>query len=294
MKAISNYIGKLLRTRSDKLIKENNIAIVAIAKNEADYIKEWVTFHKAVGINNIILYDNESTDGMHDQIVDFIKEGFVIYNTICGSLQQYNAYNDALRRYEKKYKYLAFIDCDEFLFPVNHNNSLISVIDKFFEYDYNIGGVVVNWAMYGSSGFEKKPEGLLIQNFLYRADLPKGKGTNVVKTICRPELVKKFSNPHYPVYKIGIHAVSCSTGAVVPMWDNTIEEYRGLRINHYFTKSKEEWIRRREGVGRADLSSKRTIDEFYEHDNNDVRDDSALFYLGKMKQILNEKNNNNE
>lgn len=289
MNVISRYIGKWLRTRSDKSIKEKDLAIVAIAKNEADYIKEWVAFHKAVGIDHIILYDNDSTDGMRDQIEDFIKEEFVIYNTISGSLQQYNAYNNALSRYGKKFKYMAFIDCDEFLFPVNHNESVVSVIDKFFERDSNLGGVVVNWAMYGSSGFEKKPEGFLIQNFLYRADLPKGKGTSVVKTICRPELVKKYSNPHYPVYKMGIHAVSCSTGTIVPLWENTIEEYKGLRLNHYFTKSKEEWIRRREGVGRADLSSKRTIDEFYEHDNNDVRDDSALFYLEKMKEILNEK-----
>ena len=33
-------------------------AICAIAKNENLYLKEWVEYHKNIGINKIFIYDN--------------------------------------------------------------------------------------------------------------------------------------------------------------------------------------------------------------------------------------------
>lgn len=41
--------------------KEERLAIVAIAKNEAEYIREWVVFHKIIGVSHIYLYNNDST-----------------------------------------------------------------------------------------------------------------------------------------------------------------------------------------------------------------------------------------
>ena len=34
--------------------------------------------------------------------------------------------------------------------------------------------VGVNWAMFGTSGHEKKPEGLVIENYLWRCSEPEG------------------------------------------------------------------------------------------------------------------------
>ncbi len=39
------------------------IAIGAIVKNEAPYLREWVAYHKAVGVDAFIIGDNDSTDG---------------------------------------------------------------------------------------------------------------------------------------------------------------------------------------------------------------------------------------
>ena len=38
------------------------IAIVAIAKNEEDYILDWLSFHALAGASEIILYNNQSDD----------------------------------------------------------------------------------------------------------------------------------------------------------------------------------------------------------------------------------------
>ena len=280
---VKSIIGIIRRVISDNTKKKYNLGIVAIAKNEQDYIKEWVAFHKVQGVDKIILYNNDSTDNMVEEIKSFIEDGYVIYNAIHGEVQQLNAYNDALKKFSKLFRYLAFIDCDEFLFPVNDNETIFSVIEKTMKMDKNAGGICVNWVMFGSSGHEKKPEGLLINNFLWRSKLP-GPGTNWIKTICNPDLVVKFNHPHYPIYKRGLYGITPKGNRCVN-WCNPITEYVGLRINHYFTKSKAQWIERRK-FDTMNPQKLRTIDQFYKHDTNDIFDDEVLRYKKHLYSIL--------
>ncbi|MCH5311274.1 MAG: glycosyltransferase family 2 protein [Prevotella sp.] len=263
-----------------------NLAVVAIGKNESEYIAEWVAYHKAVGVERIYLYDNDSTDGMKNCIQKFIDDGYVIYNQIHGVGQQFPAYCKGLWDYGRECRYMAFIDCDEFLTPVRYDDRITDLLDDLFAKNPKAGGVLVNWCMYASSHLEKKPEGLLIDNFIYRANIGK-QGTNVTKTIIRPECTLMWDHPHYPVYRIGYYGIDTSGRRNDSFW-NEIEKYTLLQVNHYFTKSREQWIKRR-AQGKADLGADdtRTLDEFYAHDNNDVIDESAKKYSNQVKDILN-------
>ena len=148
------------------------------------------------------------------------------------------------------------------------------------------GGIVVNWRMFGSSGLQEKPtQGGVLDNFLYRAK-EDGKGNNCIKTIVNPRRVFKYEHVHFPTYLKGFYSVD-ENGKKVEGWSNKIYEIKKIRINHYFTKSKEEWIIRR-SMGKADYKDRsqiRTLDEFMEHDNNDIYDDGMLFYVDKMKNL---------
>lgn len=262
------------------------LAIVAIAKNESEYIAEWVAYHQAVGVERIYLYDNDSTDGMKKQIQKFIDSGFVVYQQIHGACQQFNAYCQGLWNYGKECKYMAFIDCDEFLTPVKYGDNVVEILDELFNRHPKAGGVLVNWCMYGSSHLDKKPEGLLIDNFVYRAEIGK-EGTNVTKSIVRPSCTLMWNHPHYPIYGLSYHGIDMKGRQNNGFW-NEIDDYHLLKVNHYFTKSREQWIKRR-AQGKADLGAndKRTMKEFYAHDNNDVQDESAKAYSDQVKVILN-------
>lgn len=261
------------------------LAVVAIAKNESEYIAEWLAFHIASGVEHIYLYDNDSTDSMPEIVEKFVKKGYVTLNKIHGEKQQYNAYTDAIKKYGKECKYMAFIDCDEYLQTVDPHKTLIGEIERLIARDNAKAGVAVNWVMYGSSNFEEKPDGFCFESFIMRAT-PGKKGTNCIKSIVRPECVISFSHAHVPNFKMGFYNVNTS-GNMLNTWSNPVSEYCSMRLNHYFTKSKAQWIKRR-SVKRADDGTIRTLDEFYEHDNNDVVDKSALVYLDKVKVILND------
>ena len=71
-------------------------------------------------------------------------------------------------------------------------------------------------------------------------------------------------------------------------WCYPVTEYVGLRLNHYFTKSKAQWIERR----KFDVmcpNNPRTIDQFYTHDNNDIQDKEILRYKEALCRIMNNK-----
>lgn len=278
-----------------KIIKEMNcgdpdirpikLAAVVIAKNESEYISEWIAYHIVQGFEKIYLYDNDSTDTMKECIQPYIDKGILIYHQIHGSKQQGNAYTHALHHYGKDCKYMAFIDCDEFLTPCKYGEKIIDILDRTFHKYPKAGGIAINWCMYGSSHLEDKPEGMLIENFLWRAEIGKP-GTQIIKSVVKPECCLKWVHPHYPVYRLDFDGVDFD-GHIVPMWENPIKDYKELMICHYFTKSKKQWIKRR-AMGQASTGKNkpRPIDDFYRHDNNDILDERAKTYSCRVKEFL--------
>ena len=103
------------------------LAFVLIAKNEATYIKEWLDFHIKQGVSKFIIYDNESTDNFLEVLQPYIESGTVIYSKIGGKRRQIDAYNMALNKYRKMFKYMGFIDADEFVFVRNNTYGGIAI-----------------------------------------------------------------------------------------------------------------------------------------------------------------------
>lgn len=101
---------------------------------------------------------------------------------------QLPAYNDALRRYKNSCKYIAFIDADEFLFPLKERESIANIVSSLLDMKPEVGGLAVNWRMFGSSFHEEKPYGGVLGNYLYRA-FENGKGNECIKSIVNPRRV---------------------------------------------------------------------------------------------------------
>src|SRR5438132_10410475 len=66
-----------LQAKEPTKTKKYNISICAIFKNEAPYLKEWIEFHRLVGIDHFYLYNLGSTDRYRDVLKDYVKQGIV-------------------------------------------------------------------------------------------------------------------------------------------------------------------------------------------------------------------------
>lgn len=261
-----------------------DLAIAAIAKNEGSYIKEWLAYHKLVGVQKVFLYDNNSTDNLKEIIKPYIESGFVEYEFFPGEGMQMKAYNDAISRYGKLVRYMAIIDCDEFLMPKTGEDSLLPIFNRLFNKYACAGGIGASWCVYGSSGKEKAEKGFVVERFLKRGIIGDFPSVHY-KTIINPRLVKKYVNPHFPIYRRGAYTVSPDGRRLYAMYNYDVC-FDEIVCNHYFCKSREEFIKK-VSRGLADKPGVfRDMSVFDLYDKNDIEDKSMLKYIDGIKQNI--------
>lgn len=229
----------ILNKKEIKQTKNDYLAVACIVKNEGRYILEWVEFYFSLGVDRIFLFDNESADDTRLILDKYIENGKVIYIYFPGKKLQLNAYNYALRIY--KGKWLAFLDADEFLFPMKEE-ALPDVLRQYEKYP----GVGVNWKIFTYSGIRKRPEGLVTQNYIKTLADTHHYYNCTIKSIVQPKYVLASVSPHYCLYKKGAFAVDENKNEISGQAGHLAytmgHSENVLRINHYITKSKEEFF----------------------------------------------------
>ena len=111
------------------LADRQGIAIVSHIKNEESYIAEWVLYHLAVGIRHFIIYENGSTDRTVEILrtilpaekLTLIPWVFGLRDVRSGDLinSQVVAFSHAILNFGQAFRWMAFIDVDEFLLPTS-------------------------------------------------------------------------------------------------------------------------------------------------------------------------------
>ena len=136
-----------------------DIAIATIMKNEGAYLEEWIKYHLLVGIKKFYLYDNESTDNTKEVLKPYIERGIVDLIYFPGKGQQIPVYRDAVKRYKYDCRYIAFIDVDEFIRPMDQNKSVVDVVNEIFSLANRkrAAGLVIPRKTFGNSGYVKPP-----------------------------------------------------------------------------------------------------------------------------------------
>ena len=226
------------------------LCITCVAKNEAPYLREWIEYHKIVGVERFYFYDNESDDDTKEVLAPYIKDGTVVYHflpnhPITKRRQQEEAYNDAIFKYRDRVRWMAFIDIDEFIVPVEKN----SIPEFLADYD-QYPGVAINWVCFDSNGHDRKPTahgGLVTANYTRtKKDHSKIEGHNVgddriVKSIVDPKQVVNYISPHYGLF---YHYFEEVTENFQRTRGNSTRTHSSnkIRINHYLTRSKEEYL----------------------------------------------------
>ena len=181
----------LIKSLFNKKVKINKICLCVIAKQENQYIKEFVEHYKKYGIDKIYIYDNNDIDGekFEYSIENYIKNGFIELINYKGiKIPQIKAYNDCYKRYNKFYDWLIFFDVDEFIFLKNYNSLKSFLNRKRFE---KCNRVEFNWIFYTDNNllyYEDKP---LQERFIEREPKAQGKKKNIksmVKSAIRGNL----------------------------------------------------------------------------------------------------------
>jgi hypothetical protein len=234
-------------------------------KDASSYLDEWLRFHLQVGFDHLYLYDNDSRDDYQTVIRPYIDAGQVTLTVWPGIAQMDHILAHCLDAHRDEARWMAFLDDDEFLFPVT-TNSVPQVLEDYKDF----AGLAVCWFLFGSSGHRMRPPGLVTSAFRRRE-------ANVnahVKCIVNPA---KVISPA----KLG-HSFVCRLGEVIV--DEKFEQMEGpfaknptcdvICINHYISKSFEEMLHRRSRLPPCKDDIIYTYEQYVESDArlNDVED----------------------
>ena len=137
----------------------------------------------------------------------------------------------------------------------------------------NAGGIGVNWCIFGSGGHIAKPKGGVLENYTMRSE-DNFRANYHIKTICDPMKVFYYGHCHFPTYRRGFHNLDENGNIVEGAFTDKVS-YEKIRINHYFSKSREEFIAKR-NRGIACQPGIRPMKDFDDHDQNIVRDTEIL------------------
>lgn len=104
-----------------------------------------------------------------------------------------------------------------------------------------------------------------------------------VKTIVNPKFVKYYVNPHYPVFEFPFEKVNENFEKVHLAWTSPKQySIKKIRINHYFSKSKEEYLEKIQR-GMADSKNFRSYEDSYVNFEDRVYDSSMEKYIYELR-----------
>ena len=293
------------------------LSIAAIFKNESFYLKEWIEYHRIAGVEHFWLYNNSSTDNGLEILAPYVKQGIVdvvdwptrdkvgnwsiekslknkISNRLMFAITQREAYHNALKRSAGITKWLAVIDLDEFLVPLQEA-TVTETLEKHFT---RASAVYVNWLTFGTSNITLKDQESILFNLVQCSPI-KSSINKLGKSIVRTDhavfknTLLPFIDVHYFVMdKKNQHYYNGDGDlmAADPIFEDTFDkknhrEYskgyfaKFIRINHYKMGDEKYFCERR--IGKQQENSSQSQENLLAdyHLFNREKDFSIISYI---------------
>jgi hypothetical protein len=224
---------------------------MGIFKNEHNYLKEWLDHHISQGIDHFYLYCNDIHIKNYPYLFTPYYKKYItlIYwtnkkNSKSNTIQR-QAYTDCVQKYSNESTYLMMLDIDEFIININPNKKVIDFINSLNHNDTK--ALKIQRYNFGSNGHDIKPLGSVMNNYKKHEKI-----CSSYKTMANCDYIdieKNFYGVHdfnflpkngkiyneYFSYRYTGYPIGCK---------KTDKNEIPLVINHYYTKSREEYLNR--------------------------------------------------
>lgn len=245
--------------------------IACICKNEGKYIKEFIDYHFSIGFDQIIIGDNNDSDGedYKDLLSQYDNNKMRILNLRGLEAQQIPFYNYVVNSID--YDWCAFIDCDEFI--TFSEKCGIKDIHDFLSQNSIAKIYGLNWMCYGDNGLieydgrscEERFKVPMPFDFCFNYRFPENFH---IKSIVNKKAKCHFENPHFVIGDSETYSPSMKYKIIGPFNQNI--DYDIAYIRHFYTKSLEEWVNHKIPNGNVTLKkindkTPHTIAEYFKY-----------------------------
>lgn len=274
-----------VRTVVDAL-RRPRVGLAAPVREEAPYLLEWIAYHRALGIESILLADNGGADRT-SELLEALHEVGLIHRVVEPSDDpafQTRFDLDAAGRLRGLVDVVSLTDVDEFLRPLNGRSDIPSCAAEIFA-RHDVSAVALSLVVYGSSGRDEPGDGLVVERFTRRAP-DDHVFHRTIKSMVRPERLAAMLNPHQVVVTCGDYvndrgdALQWAEAPAVTL----SASWNSLRADHFVVKSYREYLQKaarghRDGAIRDEAF-------FRSRDRNDVTDPIPEEFVARTKAEL--------
>lgn len=264
-------------------------SLCAIFKNESRYFREWIEYHRMLGVEHLYLYNNFSTDDYAIVLKPYIDEGYVTLTDWPYELSQISAYQHCYENYRDETFWLMFLDLDEFICPIYKTN-IKDWIKSYEKYP----SVLMYWLMFGTNGIVKEDSNkLVIEQYTNSWASVRNESKQVLNTSYTP--VKVY---HHVIWcwmtvfgiKIKVPSVNERRKFIYNHGKEKCPLNGTIQINHYWSKSLSEYVRK---IEKGDVFSKsndeirKDMSFFYWHENKNVAENKVIFrFIAELKMRM--------
>lgn len=214
------------------------LCVVAILRGELPFVHEWLAYHRILGVDHFILYDDDPSlplkaclepHGACVTIVDWHGTS----SPLPGRNRQTKAYLDALPRMSSRYEWVSYLDGDEFI-ALRKHSSVQALLADFTDAE----AVSLNWHCFGNNGHFRDPSDLVISSLTRRANRPSPRH----KSITRVNAIADIQSAHSCVLRPGSRWVDANGR---PYSDDIYPGKTDVaHVNHYMCRSFLRWMDR--------------------------------------------------
>ncbi|WP_462247694.1 glycosyltransferase family 2 protein [Ekhidna sp.] len=268
--------------------KKQYLSIVAIFKNEAHIIDEWIAHYINEGVDHFYLIDNGSNDSYLEKIQSYLDQGIISLIIDDEKWAQVKLYNQYVLPLKHRSEWLIVCDLDEFIYARNGYNTIREYLESR---PNSIAMVRVPWKMFGSNGNKKQPVSV-IDSFTKRCEYinevehpgMRGHSYSSSKVIVRNRFLNYINIHQCDLRKWPKGVVENSKGEAMTMEDPNhqyIDEgllkESFLHLNHYAIQSFDWFMKVKMTRGAADTERHEQIrdkDYFLKYDltTNQIED----------------------
>lgn len=254
-----------------------DLAISVSYKTDLWNLIEFIEYHRLVGVEHIYLCNNDDNPTNSSRILaHYVDEGFVTnLHTVKRLAGQRNrqaaAHAICLSLAKNNARWLALLDMDEFLFPLNCDK-----VTEVMKHYTDCQSVAFHYTCFGSSELKYRPE-LQTQSYFRRAPFA-WNWNRLCKAIGQTDHVHNVLHHHFFNTNTMCDEEKKKCGWVKPYMA------KNLRVNHYMSRSREDYAYKM--IRGNPFNERRDWSWFTWADRNEVYDDSMKRFAGPLRDAL--------